>query len=205
MLQVIVYLSAVCLSQSVSQSFCLSVSHSFSQSVSQSVCLSVCHVCLSVCLSVSQSVCLSCLSVCLSLCLSVCLSVCLFLSVCLSVCLFVSVCLSVSLSLSLCLPLCLSVLSVIYLSTMVYADPEDYLNQFVTRTLSPNLNRQCINITIIQDTVVEDQESFLVRLSSNDPSAALTLTSAEVFIADSSSKYIRTIDNFFATRISCFQ
>ena len=122
-----------------------------------------------------------CLSFCLPVYLSVCLSLCL--SVCLSVCLCPSLCLSVSLSifLSVCLSVCSSIL--FYL-----AGNADYLQISEELTLSAGNTRTCINLIIVPDITVETDESFMVRISSDDPSVQFTVTRAEVIISDSTCK-----------------
>ncbi len=49
----------------------------------------------------------------------------------------------------------------------------------------------CTTISINTDSIVEDQESFLVELASTDQSVTLNLiSSAEVFIQDNTSEYL---------------
>ena len=64
------------------------------------------------------------------------------------------------------------------------------MNAFETLVLSPASDRACINIVINSDNIIENQESFLVRLTSSDQFVLPTINVAEVFIQDSTSKQL---------------
>lgn len=54
--------------------------------------------------------------------------------------------------------------------------------------MSNGVTEQCTNISIIEDSLVEEMEYFFVGLVSNDPRVIVTTANASVFIRDSSSK-----------------
>ena len=70
-------------------------------------------------------------------------------------------------------------------------DPDDYTaisSQPVTFSSGPD--QICIPISISNDGVVEETESFTVTLVSGDPAVQVTLPNANVTIADSTGKYL---------------
>ena len=69
-------------------------------------------------------------------------------------------------------------------------DPEDYIQVQESLDLSPAMDQVCVTINIELDQAVENQESFLVQLTSSDSLVNLTTSSAEVFINDSTSKQL---------------
>ena len=59
---------------------------------------------------------------------------------------------------------------------------------------SSGLAEECVNISIITDSLVEEQEYLLVSLVSNDPRVIVNAPNASIFIDDSSSKiYVLTL------------
>ena len=60
-------------------------------------------------------------------------------------------------------------------------------------TFSSAPDQICIPISISNDEVVEETESFAVTLVSEDPAIELTLPNASVIIVDGSSKYMHSV------------
>jgi len=60
-------------------------------------------------------------------------------------------------------------------------------------TFSSAPDQICIPISITNDEVVEETESFAVTLVSEDPAIGLTLPNASVIIVDGSSKYMQSV------------
>ena len=60
------------------------------------------------------------------------------------------------------------------------------LNQDLTITAASNGSRECFDITIIDDSIIEDTESFQVSLTS---------ATENVVVTNSSSATVRIIDN----------
>lgn len=54
-------------------------------------------------------------------------------------------------------------------------------------TFSPDVDRQCIEVPIIDDLVSEDPEMFVVIISSDDPDASIDNPEAPVTIVDDDS------------------
>lgn len=65
--------------------------------------------------------------------------------------------------------------------------PADYNAIMTTLTFSPGVDRQCVNVTLPDDGIVEGEETFNVTLTSND-SILLVPETAMVVIEESSSK-----------------
>ena len=61
---------------------------------------------------------------------------------------------------------------------------EDYTPTVGILRFTSTLSQVCMNITISSDAVVEQQETFLVRLSIADLSVSLTQDEATVIISD---------------------
>ncbi len=66
----------------------------------------------------------------------------------------------------------------------------DYLSVSTTIAFSAENTTfaACREILVIQDSILEDEESFLVFISSSDPAVVIGLSSAEVLILDSDRK-----------------
>jgi len=60
-------------------------------------------------------------------------------------------------------------------------------------TFSSSPDQICIPISISDDEVVEETESFTVTVDSEDPAVQLTLPNASVIIVDRSSKYAQSV------------
>ena len=58
------------------------------------------------------------------------------------------------------------------------------LDQDFTITPSSNGSRECFNITIIDDSIIEDTEFFRVSLTSTSNNVIVTSSSATVWITD---------------------
>ena len=53
-----------------------------------------------------------------------------------------------------------------------------------------NEDKQCVNLTILSDNVVENTEVFLAQLSTDDLSVILNPDEAEIFINDNDCKFV---------------
>ena len=53
---------------------------------------------------------------------------------------------------------------------------------------NPNIEPQCIDIFIIDDSVLEDSETFLILLSTLDPGANVSQSSSTASITDNDGK-----------------
>ena len=53
-----------------------------------------------------------------------------------------------------------------------------------------NEDKQCVNLTILSDNVVENTEVFLAQLSTDDLSVILNPDEAEIFIIDNDCKFV---------------
>lgn len=54
----------------------------------------------------------------------------------------------------------------------------------------PPGSRQCVNVTIRDDQVLEDNETLLIELSSSDATVTTNLSLATIVITDDDSKYV---------------
>jgi len=80
------------------------------------------------------------------------------------------------------------------LAVPLYVAPDDYTavsSQPVT--FSSTVDQICIAISITEDEVVEETESFAVTLVSVEPAVQLTLPNTSVIIIDRSSKYTLSV------------
>ena len=64
----------------------------------------------------------------------------------------------------------------------------DFGNVSTILTFSDQVSRQCVNVSIAMDGIVEPEESFNVVLETSDPAVMLAVSTVEVAIADSDSK-----------------
>ena len=81
----------------------------------------------------------------------------------------------------------------IYFSLCVYkllALGQDFGDVLTILTFSGQVSRQCVNISIAMDGIVEPAESFNVVLETSDPAVILGTSTAQVLIADSDSKWV---------------
>jgi len=81
--------------------------------------------------------------------------------------------------------------SPISLAVPLYIAPDDYTavsSQPATFSSAPD--QMCITITIFDDEVVEETESFAVRLVSEDPAVIIMQLFASVTIGDSTGKHL---------------
>ena len=63
------------------------------------------------------------------------------------------------------------------------------LNQDLTITATSNGSRGCFNITIIDDSTIEDTESFQVSLTSTSDDVAVANSLATIWITDNDGRY----------------
>ena len=68
---------------------------------------------------------------------------------------------------------------------------EDYTPTIEVLTFTSAPSQECVNITISNDAVVEQQETFGVRLSTTDQSVSLTQDEATVIINDDTGREIQ--------------
>ena len=66
----------------------------------------------------------------------------------------------------------------------------DYDETFISVPFSDSVTRQCVNITIFQNGVVEPVETFFVNLTNFSPIIALDVSAAVITITDSDSEFI---------------
>jgi len=79
----------------------------------------------------------------------------------------------------------------IHIVPLLYTAPDDYTAiSSLPVTFSSAPDQMCITISISDDGVVEETESFAVTLVSEDPSVVLMLPFSSVTINDSSGKYL---------------
>lgn len=71
------------------------------------------------------------------------------------------------------------------------ATEQDFTPQNVTLSFTPSSSRECINILVIDDGIVEDTEEFVVSLGSGDSAVDVALGVLSVPILDSSSVLLR--------------
>jgi len=66
----------------------------------------------------------------------------------------------------------------------------------VVLTFQPGTNGQCTSITIVNDSILENDENLLVELTTSDEVVALIPSSATITIEDNDSKKTKT-NNYF--------
>ena len=66
----------------------------------------------------------------------------------------------------------------------------DYDDLFISLPFSDSVTRQCVNITVFQNGVVEPVETFSVNLENFSPMVAVEVTTALINIIDSDSEFI---------------
>ena len=91
------------------------------------------------------------------------------------------------------------------LAVPFYVAPNDYTavsSQPVTFSSGPD--QMCIPISISDDEVVEETESFAVTLVSGDPVVQLTLSNASVIIIDRSSKCTPSVSSVRRQKINVY-
>lgn len=60
----------------------------------------------------------------------------------------------------------------------------DFINAISPLAYSPGVNVQCTNISIVNDTTLENDERFFVQLTTTDVDIDLAPSVAEVIISD---------------------
>ena len=65
----------------------------------------------------------------------------------------------------------------------------DFGDVLTILSFSGQVSRQCLNISIAMDGIVEPAESFNVVLETSDPAVVLGTSTAQVLITDSDSKW----------------
>ena len=66
----------------------------------------------------------------------------------------------------------------------------DYDDLTISLPFSDSLRRQCVDIPILQDGVVEPEETFTVHLMNLDPAVTLNVSTAVISITDSDSEML---------------
>ena len=66
----------------------------------------------------------------------------------------------------------------------------DYDGLTIALPFSDSLRRQCVNINIFQDGIVEPEETFSVNLMSIDPAVTFVVSAAFITITDSDSEIL---------------
>ena len=66
----------------------------------------------------------------------------------------------------------------------------DYDDLTISLPFSDTITRQCVNITILQNGIVEPEEIFTVNLVNFSPIVALDVSTAVVFITESDSEFL---------------
>ena len=67
---------------------------------------------------------------------------------------------------------------------------QDFGDVLTILTFTDQVSRQCVNISIAMDGIVEPEESFNVVLETSDPAVVLGTSTAQVLITNSDSKWI---------------
>ena len=57
-------------------------------------------------------------------------------------------------------------------------------------TFSMTVDRECVNVSLVEDDILENPENLLLDLDTDDPMVILSPEQAEVIINDTSRKYI---------------
>ena len=70
--------------------------------------------------------------------------------------------------------------------------PDDFLLPANQLTFNPGngLQRDCATITVTSDTILEDDESFSVMLTTTDPDVTISPNTAVVTLTNDDSKYL---------------
>ena len=86
---------------------------------------------------------------------------------------------------------CMAIVYVIKFSCQDFysipVDPEDYTGFTLTFLLTSTMTSACFNVTVVPDDLFEMDETFLIELSSTDPSAVLNPDEARIRIVDDDS------------------
>ena len=69
----------------------------------------------------------------------------------------------------------------------------DFGDVLTILTFSGQVSRQCVNISIAMDGIVEPEESFNVVLETSDPAVVLGTSTAQVLITNSDGNWIPSI------------
>lgn len=75
-------------------------------------------------------------------------------------------------------------------------DGDDFIGGSFSRSVDTSSSRMvCINTSIIDDTVVEEVESFTVSVSTTDTAVTISPSSATVIIIDNDGEFCILIDD----------
>ena len=67
---------------------------------------------------------------------------------------------------------------------LIAIDGQDYISSLGIFTLSQAVTRACFNISILDDEIVEEEENFLVTITTGDPQINLSPSSTKLIIVD---------------------
>ena len=70
---------------------------------------------------------------------------------------------------------------------------QDFGDVLTILTFSGQVSRQCVNISIAMDGIVEPEESFNVVLETSDPAVVLGTSAAQVLITNSDGNWMPSI------------
>ena len=70
----------------------------------------------------------------------------------------------------------------------LHTDGMDYILSNIERLIFTTVETQCINVSLVDDTTVEDQENISIMLSTMEERVILDPLSAEIIIMDNDSK-----------------
>ena len=79
-----------------------------------------------------------------------------------------------------------------YIFESHFTAPDDFLSTNTQLFFQPDgVHVQCMNITIIGDIILENNESFLANLTTDDPSIILSPNMAALAILNDDSKHVQ--------------
>ena len=76
-----------------------------------------------------------------------------------------------------------------YIGDLGIPAPADYFAVSEVFTFSMTVDRECVNVTLIEDDILEEPENLLLDLDTDDPMVILSPEQAEVIINDTSRKH----------------
>jgi len=86
-----------------------------------------------------------------------------------------------------------------------YAANMDFSTTSAVLTFNASTSLRCEQVTITDDTILENSEMFFIQLESTDPAVNITLGSAPVTILDNDSEYeIKVTSEMSCTSILSF-
>ena len=84
-------------------------------------------------------------------------------------------------------------LTVAYIFESHFTAPDDFLSTNTQLFFQPDgIHVQCVNITIVSDSILENNESFLANLTTDDAAVILSPSMATLAILNDDSKHVYT-------------